>query len=306
MPKFSIIIPCFNAQNTISETLASLKGQTLKDWEAICVDDGSADQTCAMIKFEARFDPRIRLVANTGKGPSAARNLGALEEATGDLIAFCDADDLWLPTKLEQLSVAFADPTVDGAFGQIGFFQDSPKDAQVYSTVPRGMLTIDMLLGENPVCTMSNMALRATAFAQTKGFDVRMVHNEDLEWLIRLVGQGANVIGLPSLQTWYRTSIGGLSTDLDAMLAGRSRALQTAAAFGFTPSKKSNAIHHRYLARRALRLGAGRTEAIRHALRGIANSPTSFMIPIRRGAPTAVGAASALVLPPALIRNLFS
>ena len=306
MPKFSIIIPCFNAQSTIAETLASLKDQTVTDWEAICVDDGSTDLTCAMIKFEARLDPRIRLVANTGKGPSTARNLGALQVAAGDLIAFCDADDLWVPGKLAQLSTVFADPNVDGVYGQIGFFQNCPEDAHVYSTVPRGKLSIDMLLGENPVCTMSNFALRSAAFARTEGFDAGMVHNEDLEWLIRLVGQGANVIGLSSLQTWYRTSIGGLSTDLDAMLAGRSRALQTAAGFGVKPSNKSNAVHHRYLARRALRLGAGRTEALGHALKGIAYSPVGFLTPFRRGALTVVGAASALILPPALTRDLFS
>ena len=306
MPQFSIIIPCFNAEETISQTIASLQSQTLTDWEAICVDDGSTDHTGAMIKLEAQFDPRIRLVANTGKGPSAARNLGALKEATGDFIAFCDADDLWLPTKLQELSATFADPNVDGVFGQIGFFQDSPEDAHVYSTVPVGKLSMDMLLGENPVCTMSNFALRAAAFSRTEGFDVGMVHNEDLEWLIRLVGQGANVIGLPSLQTWYRTSIGGLSTDLDAMLAGRSQALQTAARFGVKPSNKSNAVHHRYLARRALRLGAGRTEAIHHTLKGIAYSPVGFLTPFRRGALTAAGAASALVLPSDLTRNLFS
>ena len=306
MPKFSIIIPCYNVQSTISETLASLKDQTLKDWEVICVDDGSTDQTCAMINFEARFDPRIRLIANTGKGPSAARNLGALQEATGNLVAFCDADDLWLPTKLDELWAAFADSAVDGVFGQIGFFQDTPKDAHVYSTVPHEKLSIDMLLGENPVCTMSNFAIRATAFAQSEGFDVGMVHNEDLEWLIRIVGQGFNVIGLSSLQTWYRTSIGGLSTDLDAMLAGRSQALRTAERFGVKPSKKSNAVHHRYLARRALRLGVGRTEALQHALKGIAYSPVGFLTPFRRGALIAAGAASALVLPPAITRNLFS
>ena len=306
MPKFSIIIPCFNAQETISQTIASLRAQTHKDWEAICVDDGSKDETCAMIKLEARHDPRIRLVSNLGKGPSAARNLGALHEAKGDLIAFCDADDMWLPTKLEELGTIFTDPTVDGAFGQIGFFQDCPDDAHVYSSVPSEALSIDMLLGENPVCTMSNLTLRASAFSQTKGFDEHMVHNEDLEWLIRLVGMGAHVIGLPSLQTWYRTSIGGLSTDLDAMLAGRSRALQTAAGFGVKPSKKSNAIHHRYLARRALRLGSGRTKAISHALMGIAYSPVGFLTPFRRGALTVAGATSALILPPALTRNLFS
>jgi glycosyltransferase involved in cell wall biosynthesis len=306
MPKFSIIIPCFNAQETIVATIDSIKAQSETDWEMICVDDGSTDLTREMILSEGRNDPRIRLVTNTGKGPSVARNLGAEEEATADLIAFCDADDQWAPYKLRELNEVFADRFIDAVYGKIGFFQSDPSDAVVFSTVPRGDLSIDVLLGENPVCTMSNITLCRRVFLNSGGFDVSMVHNEDLEWLIRLVGQGARVIGLPSLQTWYRTSIGGLSTDLAAMLAGRDRAVQTAARFGVEPSNNSHAIHHRYLARRALRVGGGRADALRHAMHGLAHSPVGFLTPFRRGALTLAGAAAAVVLPRSITRALFS
>ena len=306
MTKFSIIIPCYNAQATILDTLASLQAQTITSWEAVCIDDGSSDDTCALIRQEAAKDDRIKLVRNTGKGPSTARNMGAFEASCGELIAFCDADDQWLPTKLSELSDVFADPTVEGAFGQIAFFQDTPEDAHVFSTVPEHDLSIDMLLGENPVCTMSNITVRRHTFVKSDGFDVRMVHNEDLEWLIRLVGQGARIVGISSLQTWYRTSVGGLSTDLEAMEAGRNTAIKTAAEFGVTPSAQSDAIHHRYLARRALRVGKGRTEALRLAVTGFAQSPSGFMTPFRRGALTLAGAGAATVLPRTFSRSLFS
>lgn len=306
MPRFSIIIPCFNAQDTIISTIASIISQSETDWEMICVDDGSTDQTCTLIEQETHNDPRVRLVSNTGKGPSAARNMGALKEASGDLIAFCDADDQWTKAKLADLWEVFTDSSIEGAYGQIGFFAKTPSDASVFSTVPATDLSIDMLLGENPVCTMSNITLRRSAFAKSRGFDVEIVHNEDLEWLIRLVGQGARIIGIRSLQTWYRTSLGGLSADLDAMLSGRQRALETAKTFGVIPSNKSHAIHHRYLSRRALRLGTGRTHALGYALQGFAHSPVGFLTPFRRGAFTLVGAASAAVLPRNISRALFS
>lgn len=306
MTKFSIIIPCFNVEATILQTLASLTSQCFTNWEAICVDDGSTDATCPLIQAAARHDSRIGLICNSGKGPSSARNLGALHYADGDVIAFCDADDLWLPTKLCELADTFADHSIDGAFGQIGFFKNSPSDSSVFSTVPQDDLSIEMLLGENPVCTMSNISVRLSAFVRTDGFDPEIVHNEDLEWLVRLVGDGAKVVGLPSLQTWYRTSIGGLSTDLAAMEAGRTFALKSAARFGVQPCGKSHAIHHRYLARRALRLGASRTEALRHAVTGIAHSPVGFLTPFNRGALTFVGALSATVLPRAVRQSLFS
>lgn len=306
MPDFSIILPCFNAETTIVETLQSITAQTFGDWEAICVDDGSTDATVPLIQNAALIDPRIRLVRNQGKGPSSARNTGALDHSSGGLIAFCDADDLWLPTKLAELAKSFAKAEVGGAFGQIGFFQDAPDDANVFSTVPEQDLTIDMLMGENPVCTMSNMTVRRDIFVQSGGFDVSMVHNEDLDWLIRVVGGGARIIGLRSLQTWYRTSVGGLSTNLDAMLAGRARAIASAAAFGVRPSARSHAIHHRYLARRALRLGANRTDALRHSVAGFVHSPVGFLTPLRRGAPTLAGALVATLLPHPLRRYLFS
>ncbi|GAA6200270.1 glycosyltransferase [Aquicoccus sp. SU-CL01552] len=305
MTTFSIVLPCFNAQATIPDTLDGLTAQTFADWEAICVDDGSTDTTTDLIAQAATADPRIRLLRNPGKGPSAARNFGAAN-ATGEVIAFCDADDIWMPGKLAELAVAFADPSVDAGFGRIGFFTRAPEDATVFSTVPAGDLSIAMLLGENPVCTMSNIALRRRAFETTGGFDATMVHNEDLEWLIRLVGKGARVVGLPSLHTMYRTSTGGLSSDLGAMLSGRARAIETAARFGVAPDGRSHAIHHRYLARRALRLGEGRTLALRHALRGLAHSPTGFFSPLRRGALTLLGSLAALTLPRKTRQFLFS
>ncbi len=271
----------------------------------VCVDDGSTDATVDLVLNAVSCDPRIRIGPNPGKGPSHARNFGALV-ATGEDLAFCDADDIWLPTKLAELAKAFADPDIDGAYGQIGFFQQDPSDATVFSTVPDGDLTIEVLLGENPVCTMSNIALRRTVFERTGGFDATMVHNEDLEWLIRLVGAGARVVGLSTLQTMYRTSVGGLSTDLDAMLAGRTRAIETAAQFGISPTAQSHAIHHRYLARRALRLGDARTLALRHAVTGLSHSPAGFFKPFRRGALTLAGACGALALPRAARQSLFS
>jgi len=305
MPMFSIILPCYNAQATILQTLESLSAQTFEDWEAICVDDGSTDATVHLVLNAAMRDPRIRIGPNPAKGPSQARNLGAMI-ASGTVLAFCDADDLWLPTKLAELAQTFADPQIDGAYGRIGFFQHDPSGATVFSTVPDGDLTIEVLLGENPVCTMSNIALRASVFERTRGFDGTMVHNEDLEWLIRLVGQGARIVGVSSLQTMYRTSLGGLSTNLDAMLAGRARAIETAARFGVRPSAQSHAIHHRYLARRALRLGDARTLALRHAVTGLSYSPAGFFKPFRRGALTLAGACGALALPRAVRQSLFS
>lgn len=306
MPTFSIVIPCFNASATISDTLKSIQDQSENDWEALCIDDGSTDETAAVIAAHAASDPRICLIEAEGKGPSDARNQGALHCATGEIIAFCDADDLWDKDKLADLRDTFLDPAVDGAFGVVGFFTTKPGDAVTRSTTPAAPLSVRMLIGENPVCTMSNMSVRRRVFEASGGFDASMVHNEDLEWLIRLVGQGARVVGRDVFHTWYRASTGGLSADLAAMSAGREAALATAARFGVQPDARGDAIHFRYLARRALRLGYGGQTALRMALLGLRSNPVGFLFPLRRGGATLLASLLACILPRCLSRALFS
>ncbi|MBT9382259.1 glycosyltransferase [Pseudooceanicola sp. CBS1P-1] len=305
MPRFSIIIPCFQAEATLGRTLESLQAQSCPDWEALCIDDGSTDGTRALLEAAAARDPRLRVIRNIGKGPSAARNLGAFL-AEGEILAFCDADDLWSSDKLAHLRTAFADPDCAGAFGRVAFFREEPADARSISTLPEGPLTIAMLLGENPVCTMSNIALRRPVFLASGGLDPAMVHNEDLDWLIRLVGEGASLRPLNAVLVWYRASPLGLSADLEAMARGRAQALASAARYGFSPDAGAEAVHLRYLARRALRVGRGDATALKLAVRGLRQAPRSFLLPAHRGCATLAAAVLAPVLPPVLRRTLFT
>jgi teichuronic acid biosynthesis glycosyltransferase TuaG len=102
MPLVSIITPVFNAARWLPETLASVRAQSLTDWEHILVDDCSTDDSVAFIEAAALEDPRIRLLVTAwNQGPSVARNI-AIDAARGRYLAFLDADDLWLPEKLSR------------------------------------------------------------------------------------------------------------------------------------------------------------------------------------------------------------
>lgn len=306
MPRFSIIIPCHNAAATLPATLASLAAQSLTDWEALLVDDASTDATAALIAEAAAADPRLRAVSAPRRGLPAAFNHAALAEAQGEILAFCDADDLWAPEKLARFDAAFADPAVSAVYARVAFFHSDPGRPSTVSAVAEVPLTILDLLGENPVCTMSNLAIRRTAFRATRGFDEDLARNEDLEWLVRLVGGGALVIGIDAVLTFYRTSPGGLAADLTAPKAGRAAALESAARCGGTPDPRHAAVFLRYLSRRALRLDPRGGVALRLALAGIAASPGGFFANPRRGALTAGGALFAPLLPGALRRILFA
>jgi glycosyltransferase involved in cell wall biosynthesis len=98
--RISVIIPAYNAASTLAECLESVARQSVRPFEVILVDDGSTDNTRRVAaKFEAKFTLRIVSQANSGLGK--ARNAG-MAAATGDAYAFLDADDVWLPGKLEQ------------------------------------------------------------------------------------------------------------------------------------------------------------------------------------------------------------
>jgi len=97
--RVTVIVPLYNKATHIGRCLRSIAGQTLRDFEAIVVDDGSTDGSGEIAR--AFGDPRFRVIAQANAGPGAARNRGA-SEARGEFLAFLDGDDEWLPDYLED------------------------------------------------------------------------------------------------------------------------------------------------------------------------------------------------------------
>ena len=98
--KVSIVTPCFNCEDFIRETYKTVKDQSYSDWEWLCVDDCSIDETHKILSEIAEQDKRVKIFKNIeNSGAAVTRNKG-LEEATGDYIAFLDSDDIWDPSKL--------------------------------------------------------------------------------------------------------------------------------------------------------------------------------------------------------------
>ena len=99
--KVSVIVPAYNAEATLDETLMSVRAQTHGELEIIVVDDGSADRTAELAERHVGEDPRVRLIRKENGGVASARNRG-IAEASADYIAPVDADDLWHPEKIER------------------------------------------------------------------------------------------------------------------------------------------------------------------------------------------------------------
>jgi glycosyltransferase involved in cell wall biosynthesis len=120
LPLISVIIPVYNAERYLKEALESVFSQTYGNIEVICVDDGSTDGSLAILKS---YGDRIILVeCGINGGIGEARNRG-IAKATGEHIAFMDADDIWVPEKLMRQRAAFDnDPSLDICFGRMRQF----------------------------------------------------------------------------------------------------------------------------------------------------------------------------------------
>lgn len=101
-PLVSIITPCYNGSKYIAETIDSVRAQTYEHWEMIIVDDGSKDNSIAIIKEYMQQDERITYISQENSGSAESRNM-AIKLASGSFLAFLDADDIWHPDYLEKM-----------------------------------------------------------------------------------------------------------------------------------------------------------------------------------------------------------
>jgi hypothetical protein len=259
-PRISVIIPAYNAAAFIEETIASVQQQTLTNWELLVIDDGSGDLTADIVRHLQEADSRIQLICQNNQGVSAARNHG-IAQSHSEILAFLDADDQWAPTKLDiHLQQFEANPRLGVSFDRVEFLTQTGEATRQYATGRLTGLMPHHLLSENPTTTTSSWVVRRAVFTQVGGFCPAMSYSEDLEWLLRvLCTQQWSIEGFPLALTRYRTSSGGLSGDLYRMEAGWNALVQEAQQYA--PSlvaqyfAVAQAIHLRYLARRALRLG---------------------------------------------------
>jgi teichuronic acid biosynthesis glycosyltransferase TuaG len=207
MALVSIVIPAFKAERFIAETLASVQAQSFGDWECLVVDDASPDGTAAVAERIAAQDRRIRLLRHaTNRGTAAARNT-ALEAAGGRYITFLDADDLWLPAKLER-QLAFMQAS-DAAISYTAFRRIDATGTRVgrLVRVPAEM-TWQRLLKNTAIATLTSMVDRE----RSGPFAMREVRRDDLILWLTLLRRGCVARGLNEDLARYRVVPGSLSS----------------------------------------------------------------------------------------------
>lgn len=208
-PLVSVIMPSFNAERFIGESIESVIAQTVRDWELIVVDDASTDATRAIVTAYRQRDPRIRLIAQrTNSGPAAARNLG-LDQAQGDLIAFLDSDDVWYPRKTEKQVAAMDRLHADVSYTA---YERRREGRAVGDVVPvPATLRYDRLLRRCVIGCSTGMVRRATGGA------VRMPpirQRQDHGYWLSLLRDGSRIaIGVNEPLVSYRVHAASLSAN---------------------------------------------------------------------------------------------
>lgn len=190
----SVIIPVYNCDRYLAEAIDSVLAQTYPASEIIVIDDGSIDDSPAVAQS---YGARVRYQYQPQQGAGAARNHG-VELATGDLLAFLDADDLWTPDKLAlQVKALTLEPSLEAVFGQVQQFHcphlsQEAKD-QIYCPS-------QMMAGYSP----SAMLIRRASFLRVGWFETHLQIGEFVSWYTRASELGIQTQLLPDLIAFRR------------------------------------------------------------------------------------------------------
>ncbi len=248
VPTISVVIPAHNSAQTIRDCLDSVVAQTRQPKEIIIVDDASRDHTLTCIEeWQRTASQALNVICRQENGgPAAARNAG-IQAATGEWIAFLDADDAWLPWRLEkQIAMLQQHPDAILLCGQtIGFSDTVPQQCAAPKDLPTpDMLTLPKMLSHNPVAT-STVFARRDVLTKLNGFDTAFRGPEDYDLWLRLVATG-KCLYMPMSLSRYRTTVGSLSMDDRTFLPEVLRVLDKA----FSATGVLSAYRHlRYRAR---------------------------------------------------------
>lgn len=205
-PLVSIIMPAYNTEKYIGDSIQSVVDQSYTNWELLVVDDGSTDETAITIQRFAANDARVKYVFQQNGRQAKARNTG-IAKSQGSLLAFLDSDDLWFPEKLEREWETMVATNADVVYSNGFIFYEpgapkGPDEFPILAGTIEGAKMFDRLLLFNHIPVQS-VLLRAEAFAP---FDESPEFHgcEDYELWLRLAANGALFHGMTEKLIKYR------------------------------------------------------------------------------------------------------
>jgi len=241
-PCVSVVTAAFNCEKTIRRCLESVQRQTFSNWEHIVVDDGSTDGTAALLADFARSDPRIRVLRTARNGGAAVARNQALKEARGRFIAFIDADDEWLPEKLETQIRFMAENDVHFSYGAYFIVPPGQEGRRLVFTPP-GSLTYRDLLKGCPVGCSSVVFDRGAIGIE---YMPHLRRGQDWALWLKLARRTDRIAAYPGVHVIYHRSKGSLSSGKLKKIADVWGVYKRCENLGTLPSLKYFACHAYY------------------------------------------------------------
>ncbi len=295
-PRFSVVVPAYEAASTLGETLEAILAQTFSSWECIVVDDGSTDDTLLVANAYAHRDPRVRAIHQANLGTAGAYNTG-VSSAAGEFVVICSADDILLPHHLARMSAFIASEAGYDIYSSNGYFW-WPGDYRELAYGPRERQGIRSLQLSDVIrrCFYSVGAVyRRELFAAVAGYR-RGVFGEDYDFWLRAMASGARHRYLPEPLSLFRMSPSQKSANLEIGFRSDIRLVTDLSQSFHLSETESAAVSERIAelelriatsrqprqrARRRLRqvlvrvLGLRRTRRLTRALESLIGIPTS-------------------------------
>ncbi|PFF35240.1 beta-1,3-N-acetylglucosaminyltransferase [Bacillus cereus] len=209
----SVVIPLYNAEKYIEETMESILNQTYKHIEIVIVNDGSKDQSASIVKsLEQKYPGQIKYVPQENQGVSVARNTG-IENASGEYVAFLDSDDLWHPTKIEKQVESMHKNNMNACYcGYMNFYEETGEKVEHATNFINGDMTKAFLTHQVVAQTSTWIFKRSIVMDHNIRFTPGCSWGEDLEFLFKLMSV-TNICYVDEYLTYYRIlSEGNLSS----------------------------------------------------------------------------------------------
>lgn len=231
----SIIIPVYNAQSYIKETVDSVLKQTYFNFELVLVNDGSTDSTTEIIDEFAKRDKRIIVIHKKNSGVSSTRNEG-ISVAKGSTIFFLDADDIWNPNNVEHKVNYLNTKKTDAVFSACEMIDEKSVSFTTYLGGSENLTLKDMLSSKGNYTTApSGIAIKKVVLDKIGGFDINLSNNADQDFFIRILAAGYKIGYIPDALWKYRIHSESMSKNV--------KLLERDILYVFNKANKNNLFH---------------------------------------------------------------
>jgi glycosyltransferase involved in cell wall biosynthesis len=237
-PTVSVVIPTYNSARYLEDAVDSVLAQSFKSLEVIVIDDGSNDDTGAVM---GRYGASVRYISQHNQGVAAARNHG-IEHSRGRYVAFLDADDIWLPHKIQrQLQALEERPECRLCYSEFAVASSDLAPLDVERLTPSGLALEDLLMRGNVIGSPSTVLSERSLLIEVGCFDIGLSQCADWDLWVRIAAN-TEILFLEECLVTYRKHSESMSNNIPLLERDSLRVLEKGFAMSGVPASLRSQI----------------------------------------------------------------